>query len=95
MNKYELAIIIKATLDEEARKTEIEKIHGLIERFNGTIEKVDDWGKRRLAYEIQKQTDGFYSFITFTSEADAPSEIESRLRIRENVLRFLTIRQEA
>jgi small subunit ribosomal protein S6 len=94
MNKYELAVIVSVNLTDELLKEEIEKIHGIISRFGGTIEKVDDWGKRRLAYEINKQTEGFYSFITFTSEGDAPAKMEDRLRIMENVLRFLVIRQE-
>jgi len=64
----------------------------LITRFGGTIEKIDNWGRRKLAYPIQKQTDGVYSFITFESDSGVPAEIESRLRILENVLRFLIIR---
>ncbi len=95
MNKYELATVLKTNLDEETHKAEVEKIHGFITRFGGNIEKVDDWGKRRLAYEINKQTEGFYSFVTFTADGDAPAEIESRIRIMENVLRYLVIRHEA
>lgn len=95
MNKYELAVVIKPSLDEEALKAEFESIKELIERFGGTIEKVDDWGKRKLAYEIQKVNEGFYSFITFDSESDTPNEIESRMRIKENVLRYLVVRQDA
>lgn len=95
MNKYELAVVVKPSLDEEALKAEFESIKELIERFGGTIEKVDDWGKRRLAYEIQKVNEGFYSFITFNSESDTPNEIESRMRIKENVLRYLVVRQDA
>lgn len=94
MNKYELAIVLKPGLDDEGVKTEMEKIHGLIGRFGGTVDKVDDWGKRRLAYEIDKCNEGFYSFTAFTSEPGAPAEIESRVRIMENVLRYLIIRQE-
>ncbi len=95
MNKYELAVILKPDLDEEAQKAEFGKIHELITRFGGTIEKADEWGKRRLAYEIKKYTEGFYSFIYFTSESNAPAEVESRIRIMENVLRYLIINQEA
>ncbi len=95
MNKYELAVVIKPSLDEEALKAEFESIQELITRFGGTVEKVDDWGKRRLAYEIQKVNEGFYSFITFTSESNTPNEIESRMRIKENVLRYLVVRQDA
>ena len=94
MNKYEMAIILNANLEDEQLKEEIEKVHAIITRFEGTIDKVDDWGKRKLAYEINKQTEGFYSFITFTSDGDAPAKMEDRLRIMENVLRFLIIRQE-
>ncbi len=95
MNKYELAIIFKPSLDEEALKAEFEKVTGYITKFGGVVEKVDDWGKRRLAYEIDKTNEGFYNFITFTSEANTPAEVESRIRILENVLRFLVIRIDA
>ncbi len=94
MNKYELTIILKPNLDEETQKSNIERIHGLVSRFGGTIEKVDDWGKRRLAYEVDKFNEGIYSFITFSSDGEAPAEIEKRVRIMENVLRFLIIRLE-
>lgn len=94
MNTYELAIVFRANLDEESLKAEFDKVTELITRFGGTIEKVDEWGKRRLAYEIAKQTEGIYYFITFNSNPDAPAEVENRLRILENVLRFLVIRQD-
>lgn len=95
MNKYELTVIFNPTLEEEALKTEFEQIQALIERFGGTIEKVDDWGKRRLAYEINKINEGFYKFITFTCDSQTPAEIEKRIRIIESVIRYLIIRQEA
>ena len=91
MKKYEAAIILKPHFEEEPAKAEFEKVQALIERFGGTVEKVDIWGKRRLAYEIQKLREGIYCFITFTSEPDAPAEIESRLRITEEILRYLII----
>ena len=92
MNKYELAVIIDPSLDEESLKAEFDKVTALIARFNGTVEKVDDWGKRRLAYEIDKKNEGYYYFITISAEPSAPREIEDRLRIMENVLRSLIIR---
>ncbi len=95
MNKYELALVLSPSLDEEAKTAEMTKIQELIARFEGVIEKVDDWGKRRLAYEIQKVNEGFYSFISFEAPATAPAEIESRVRIMENVLRYLVIRKDA
>jgi len=92
MNQYELAVIVSARLDEEGQKAELDRVSDLVTRFGGNIEKVDNWGRRKLAYPIAKQTDGVYSFITFASEGGAPAEVESRLRIMENVLRFLVIR---
>lgn len=94
MNKYELTVILKTSLDEVGQKAEFDKIHALIERFGGTIEKVDEVGKRKLAYEINKQTEGIYNYITFLSDANVPAEVESRIRIMENVLRYLIIRVE-
>lgn len=95
MNKYEIGVIIKADLDEETFRAETERVHGFITRFGGTIEKVDDWGRRKLAYPIQKLTEGMYSFITFTTEeGNTPKEVEARLRLQENILRFLTIRRD-
>ena len=91
-NKYEMGVIVRADLEETALQAEWERVKGFIERFGGKIEKVDDWGRRKLAYPIQKLTEGMYSFITYTSEGDTPKEVEARLRISENVLRFLTIR---
>ena len=94
MNKYEFAVILNGKLEEEAKVEAIEKVKALIERFGGTIVKVDDWGKKRLAYEIQKIREGFYYFIKFESESSAPIEIERRVRIMEPVIRFLNIRLE-
>ena len=91
MKKYEVAVILKPHLEEEAAKEEFAKVQALIERFGGTVEKMDEWGKRRLAYEIQKIREGIYCIITFTAEPGAPAEIESRLRIMEDVLRYLII----
>lgn len=95
MNKYELALVLRPDLEEEVRIGEAQKVQDLITRFGGTIEKIDDWGKRRLAYEIQKVNDGFYSFISFEADGSAPAEIESRIRIMESVLRYLVIRKDA
>ena len=94
MKKYELALVIAPTLDEEALAAEKASVNALIERFGGTVDKVDDWGKRRLAYEINKVNEGFYSFISLTADTTAPAEIESRMRIKENVLRYLIIAEE-
>ena len=94
MQKYEMTVVFKSTLEEDAFKAEHDQIISMLERFEGKIEKIDDWGKRRLAYEIQKTNEGIYRFITFTAPAGAVAEIESRMRIRENLLRYLIIKNE-
>ena len=87
-----MGVVIRATLDEETYRAEMERVKGFIDRFGGTIEKIDEWGRRKLSYPIEKQTEGMYTFITYSSEGNTPKEVESRLRLQENVLRFLTIR---
>lgn len=94
MKKYELCVVYSPALDEEALNTAKEGVKALIERFSGTVENVDDWGKKRLAYEIQKVNEGIYNFITFSAETSAPAEIEARMRINEKVLRYLIVAQE-
>ena len=91
MNKYELGVIIRADLDEEVYRSELDKVKGFIDRFGGSIDKIDDWGRRKLAYPIQKLTEGMYTFISYSSEGATPKDVESRLRLSENVLRFLTV----
>ena len=94
MNKYEITVVVKPNLEEETVNAEFAHVQELIERFGGVVDKVDDWGKRRLAYEIEKLNEGFYRFFTISSEPAAPAEVESRIRLRENVLRYLIIRLE-
>jgi small subunit ribosomal protein S6 len=92
MNKYELALVVSANVDEEVRNATIEQVKELITRFGGTITDPGTCEKKRLAYEIQKMNEGFYNFIKFEAEATAPAEIESRIRIMENVIRFLIVK---
>ena len=87
MNKYELAVVVTTKIDDEARAAVIERVKDVITRFGGTVTNVDDWGKRRLAYEIHKIKEGFYYFITFESNSDCPNEGEQPIRIMENVIR--------
>lgn len=95
MSKYELAVVVSAKIEDDERAQIIEKVKALVERFGGNVTDVDEWGKRRLAYEIQKMREGFYYFIHFESETTAPGEIEKRLRIMDGVIRFLCVKQEA
>ena len=95
MNKYELSVIINAKIEDDERAGLVEKVKEMIARFGGNVTDVDEWGKRRLAYEIQKMKEGYYYFIHFESDANVPAEIESRLRITENIIRYLCVKQEA
>ena len=95
MSKYELALVVNAKIEDDERTAVVDKCKALIKRFGGTITNVDDWGKKRLAYEIQKMREGFYYFIQFDAEATAPAEIERHVRIMENVIRYLCVKQEA
>ena len=95
MNKYELALVVNAKIEDEARVATVDKVKSIIEQFGGTITNVDEWGKKKLAYEIQKMKEGFYYFIQFDSDANCPAEVEQRVRIMEEVIRFLCIRQDA
>ena len=95
MNKYELALIVNAKIEDDARAAVVEQAKEYIARLGGTVTEVEDWGKKRLAYEIQKMKEGFYYFIKFEAEATAPAEIESQVRIMDNVLRYLCVKQEA
>ena len=63
MNKYELALVVNAKIEDDARTATVEKAKEYITRFGGTVTEVEDWGKKRLAYEVQKMREGFYYFI--------------------------------
>ena len=95
MNKYELAVVVNAKIEDDERTAVVNKCKAYIERFGGTVTNVDEWGKKRLAYEIQKMNEGYYYFIHFDADATVPAEMEARLRIMDNVLRYLCVKQEA
>ena len=94
MNKYELVLVVSAKIEDEVREQTLEAAKNLITRFGGVITNIEDKGKQKLAYEIQKMNEGFYYFIQFDAEPTVPAEIESRVRIMENVLRYLCVRQD-
>lgn len=94
MKKYELCVVVSAKIEDEERAATLDKVKALIERFGGQVANIDDCGKKRLAYEIQKMKEGFYYFIQFEAETSAPAEIESRMRIMDNVLRYLIVKPE-
>ena len=91
MRKYETIFIQNPTLDEEAINANIEKFKGIIENGGGTVDNVDVWGKRKLAYEINYETEGYYVIYTFESKPDFPAELNRVLNITEGVLRSIVI----
>ena len=94
MNKYELALIVSAKIEDDARTATVEKAKDYIVRAGGTVTEVEDWGKKKLAYDIQKMSEGFYYFIQFDAAAEVPAELEQSVRIMDNVLRFLCVRKD-
>lgn len=95
MSKYELALVVNAKIEDEAREAVVEKAKNYVTRYGGTITEVEEWGKKRLAYEVQKMREGFYYFIQFEADATCPAEVERHVRIMDNVLRYLVVRKDA
>lgn len=90
--KYEAALVFSVKNGDEATAALNEKFQTLIAE-NGTVENVDDWGKRKLAYPINYETDGYYVFTTFTAEPQVPAEIERIAGITDGVLRAMIIKK--
>ena len=91
-NKYEVALVLSVANGDEAVNALKEKFNDLMTK-NGTVENVDEWGKRRLAYPINDETEGYYIFTTMTSEPSLPAELERIAGITEGVLRIMVIRK--
>ena len=91
-NKYEVALVLSVANGDEAVNALKEKFNDLMTK-NGTVENVDEWGKRRLAYPINDETEGYYVFTTMTSEPSLPAELERIAGITEGVLRIMVIRK--
>jgi small subunit ribosomal protein S6 len=94
MNKYESVIIINPSLDEQGIKDVITKFTDLINNNNGKVENVDEMGKRKLAYEIKKQSEGYYVVYTFEANPEFIKELERIYRITDSIMKFITIRKE-
>ncbi|MBQ7677746.1 MAG: 30S ribosomal protein S6 [Lachnospiraceae bacterium] len=94
MHNYELALVVTTKIEDDQRAAVVDRAKEYIARYGGNVTDVEDWGKQRLAYEIQKMNEGFYYFIQFTAEPEAPAQIESQVRIMDNVLRFLIVRKD-
>ena len=90
---YETIFIIDANLEEDAVKALTEKFTSLISK-NGTLESVDEWGKRKLAYEINDRTEGYYVLANFTADGEFPKELDRQYRITDGILRTIIIRMD-
>ena len=95
MNKYELAVVVSANVEDEVRNATIEQVKDLITRFGGTITDAGTVEKKKLAYDIQHMKEGFYYFIQFEAPETCPAELERHVRIMDNVLRYLIVKKEA
>ena len=95
MNKYELALVVSAKIEDDARTATVEKAKEYITRAGGTVTEVEEWGKKKLSYDVQKMSEAFYYFIQFESDSVCPNEVEAHVRIMEPVIRYLCVRQDA
>jgi len=95
MRRYEVMVILDPELEERTVAPSLEQFLGVIRQAGGTVEKVDIWGRRKLAYEINKKAEGIYAFIDLSSEPAAVRELDRQLGLNESVLRTKVIRPDA
>ena len=88
---YETVVITRPELSDEGLKTLQERLKAIVGQFNGEVVLTEDWGKRKLAYPIQRESRGHYTYVVYNGKGDVVHEIERNLRIHEHVLRFLTV----
>jgi small subunit ribosomal protein S6 len=93
-HQYELMVILDPEIDERTVAPSLDKFLGVIRNDGGTIENVDIWGRRRLAYEIKKKSEGIYAVVNFTATSDATVELDRQLKLSEAVLRTKVLRAE-
>ena len=94
MNQYEVMYVIDPALEDSARVELINRFSDLVKKNGGEVDRVDEWGKRRLAYAIQYKTEGYYVLMYIKAPADLPREIERNMKISDAVLRYLTVKYE-
>ena len=94
MNKYEVLYVIDAGMEDQARSELIAQFCELMTNNGATVEKVDEWGKRRLAYPINFKNEGYYVLVNFTAAPEFPRELERNFEINENIMRYLVTRVE-
>ncbi len=94
MRKYETIFVLNSEMIEEQVNSTIDKVKSIIEKSNGTIENVDIWGKKKLAYEINKKTEGYFVLINFESSEDFPKELDRNFRIMDSVIRHIIVKRD-
>lgn len=93
MDKYEVLYIIRGDVDDDKKNQVVEKFENLVASLGGTVDVLDKWGMRKFAYEINKQTEGFYVLMNVTCSKDAQSELDRFMRNDENVVRQMIIKK--
>ncbi len=94
MNQYEVMYVIDAALEDSVRTELINRFSDLVVKNGGEVDRVDEWGKRRLAYAIQYKTEGYYVLMYIKAPAELPRELERNMQISDSILRYLTVRYE-
>ncbi|MBN2897330.1 MAG: 30S ribosomal protein S6 [Clostridia bacterium] len=94
MRSYETIFVLRPNLEEEARNAAIEKFTSIINTA-GEVESVDEWGMRKLAYEIEKLREGYYVLVNFKATVDLPAELERNFRISDDVIRYIVVNKES
>lgn len=95
MNKYEVMYILSAELDDESIEAQIEKFSKLVTENGGSVEKIDKWGRRRLAFPVNFKNDGYYVLMNMMAEPQFPAELERNFRNAEEVMRYMVVKLEA
>ncbi len=93
MDKYEVLYIVRGDLDDDKKNQIVEKFENLVSTLGGTVDSLDKWGMRKFAYEINKQTEGYYVLMNVTCSIDAQSELDRYMRNDENVVRQMIIKK--
>ncbi len=93
MNKYEILYIIRCDVDDEKKAQVVEKFEKLVGTLNGTVESLDKWGMRKFAYEINKQTEGYYVLMNVECTVEAQAEIDRQLSIDDSIVRRMIIKK--
>ena len=94
MKKYESIFIIDSSVSDDQVNPIIDKVKGIIEKFEGTVESCDLWGRKRLAYEINKKNEGIFVLINFTAKENFPKELDRNFRIMDSIIRHIIVKKD-